>query len=1054
MIKSEKNIIRTPEPANDDTPSDGEGSPPAWVSEERAGNKQIHLWHFLLEMLSNPDYDDIISWDGGYGEFVIKEPNKVARLWGERKQKPAMNYEKLSRALRYYYSKRILHKCEGKRYAYQFNGEALRLMLQRPVDRKPKESIEIQTEVDLSDDQDEKMIEEKPYTNQFLFQQLAALASEGDAAANRRQDPSTNPVRPIPVLPAGFPYAPTAFEKPAKNMIFQPSAFAPNPFAIPAPPRVSNLESMNAKNLQSFPSKLPQGWNPDPQNRAQSQFYEAMFHHLQTMAIDKQGAQHLVDKALFSRAFHKNILEQQQHLIRQKPHSVSLSHFVDTPFVLAPPQQSHHKFPEPPSTRFNAQHQLKQEANDGAFARYRGKQSPRLVAGQRQAQLTGESQGGPQRLNRGEDAEMFTFGRADIEAYQADLSKKQSKSRQNRPFSESTAGTRKGRTGKGLHHEEPRSAFPAAGAASTHDVPMVELRKPTLDELRSAYSDHFKKQVKSQALRSKPESSPKIRYIELTRPEHHRDIGKVIGSGGRSPATSPYASASSSPYASASTSPYASASTSPYIPTSSPYASGSSPRNLERGRRDKPSLRRQANLDARSRSQDGREQTEPLNLTCPKQKHGRSRDASPSVSSNFLNVPTDSPGRFGLSNKFGLSPPSPLRPSSIGSPSTPYSPMRNLRISDSSPAPASPSRKRQSSSSSIKASLSSNDLPYSASRFESSVECESSSRAKLGRYTCKRDAHAKRLSKTSKQFSLDSWWQQPRSSHLSTDHLESISASLPSSPNHVMPPKWRFKHRKHGEAASSSEPLTPEIKRSPMLKRHSDVINDDNKFTITQSRDNTIEAYQNNEELIVVANDVSYDDDDVMDTVDCSAFNPTEPKRRNAKIFRTPSEEVRDINEGRLKQEYVPQTPAWKMSMPPPIIRVVSPSQQDPDNEAVPGVEKISKQQLNKEAFEKNSKETTRRDNDVTKERKEKSSLFDRLLPKPIAVKKQDAVASSTIHSKENLNKTSPAKSKKSGSLRAVSGNFIKAILSTRDKAHSCPPGAASEEHPPSPTQR
>ena len=47
---------------------------------------------------------------GEHGEFVIKDPDEVARLWGARKCKPHMNYDKLSRALRYYYNKRILYK--------------------------------------------------------------------------------------------------------------------------------------------------------------------------------------------------------------------------------------------------------------------------------------------------------------------------------------------------------------------------------------------------------------------------------------------------------------------------------------------------------------------------------------------------------------------------------------------------------------------------------------------------------------------------------------------------------------------------------------------------------------------------------------------------------------------------------------------------------------------------------------------------------------------------------------------------------------------------------
>ena len=49
------------------------------------------------------------------------DPDEVARRWGARKNRPNMNYDKLSRALRYYYDKMILTKVAGKRYTYRFN---------------------------------------------------------------------------------------------------------------------------------------------------------------------------------------------------------------------------------------------------------------------------------------------------------------------------------------------------------------------------------------------------------------------------------------------------------------------------------------------------------------------------------------------------------------------------------------------------------------------------------------------------------------------------------------------------------------------------------------------------------------------------------------------------------------------------------------------------------------------------------------------------------------------------------------------------------------------
>ncbi|XP_028837638.1 fli-1 proto-oncogene, ETS transcription factor-related sequence isoform X2 [Denticeps clupeoides] len=89
------------------------------------GSGQIQLWQFLLELLSDSSNATIITWEGTNGEFKMTDPDEVAKRWGERKSKPNMNYDKLSRALRYYYDKNIMTKVHGKRYAYKFDFQGI-----------------------------------------------------------------------------------------------------------------------------------------------------------------------------------------------------------------------------------------------------------------------------------------------------------------------------------------------------------------------------------------------------------------------------------------------------------------------------------------------------------------------------------------------------------------------------------------------------------------------------------------------------------------------------------------------------------------------------------------------------------------------------------------------------------------------------------------------------------------------------------------------------------------------------------------------------------------
>ena len=63
-----------------------------------------------MELLTDKMCREVISWVGEDGEFKLVNPEVVAQMWGQRKNKPTMNYEKLSRALRYYYDGDMIAK--------------------------------------------------------------------------------------------------------------------------------------------------------------------------------------------------------------------------------------------------------------------------------------------------------------------------------------------------------------------------------------------------------------------------------------------------------------------------------------------------------------------------------------------------------------------------------------------------------------------------------------------------------------------------------------------------------------------------------------------------------------------------------------------------------------------------------------------------------------------------------------------------------------------------------------------------------------------------------
>ncbi|KAJ3602340.1 hypothetical protein NHX12_030099 [Muraenolepis orangiensis] len=83
-------------------------------ADSSCSGQPIHLWQFLRELLLKPH---------NYGRciFKIEDSAHVARLWGLRKNRPAMNYDKLSRSIRQYYKKGIIRKPDvSQRLVYQF----------------------------------------------------------------------------------------------------------------------------------------------------------------------------------------------------------------------------------------------------------------------------------------------------------------------------------------------------------------------------------------------------------------------------------------------------------------------------------------------------------------------------------------------------------------------------------------------------------------------------------------------------------------------------------------------------------------------------------------------------------------------------------------------------------------------------------------------------------------------------------------------------------------------------------------------------------------------
>ncbi|XP_031650759.1 transcription factor ETV7 isoform X1 [Oncorhynchus kisutch] len=79
------------------------------------------LWDYVYQLLSDQRYQPFIRWEDQESlVFRVVDPNGLARLWGNHKNRANMTYEKMSRALRHYYKLNIIKKEPGQKLLFRF----------------------------------------------------------------------------------------------------------------------------------------------------------------------------------------------------------------------------------------------------------------------------------------------------------------------------------------------------------------------------------------------------------------------------------------------------------------------------------------------------------------------------------------------------------------------------------------------------------------------------------------------------------------------------------------------------------------------------------------------------------------------------------------------------------------------------------------------------------------------------------------------------------------------------------------------------------------------
>lgn len=121
---------------NDSTSSDPPLIPSEWMIMDRKSRRHRPplLFEFLILLLDKSHYSSYASFtDSDLGVFQFHQPDKVAALWERiknRKSEKDMTYDKMARAIRWYYKSGIMIKTNA-RYTFQFAPETLKKFYQQ-----------------------------------------------------------------------------------------------------------------------------------------------------------------------------------------------------------------------------------------------------------------------------------------------------------------------------------------------------------------------------------------------------------------------------------------------------------------------------------------------------------------------------------------------------------------------------------------------------------------------------------------------------------------------------------------------------------------------------------------------------------------------------------------------------------------------------------------------------------------------------------------------------------------------------------------------------------